>query len=281
MSFCYVSNNKTTIEFGAASPYFADADMLRKYSIKYSAVRNTVTHFERDPVEFSLPVTISTQSQVEGMRLLDRLQQAFEHDIRAKKPGRLKVDGYYSDAYVTTFGFVCNDSLGLYEIELTTNVLLPNPVWIYEQKHEFNVSRGDGDGQGLNYPHNYPFNFYSGVSANTIKNSFSWSCPVRIVIYGPATNPYIHIGNNRYEVRVDVPAGGMLTIDGLDKSQVLLCDRYGNSENVFSERLPGTQGSGTYIFEQIPPGVNQVVWDGSFSFDVVLLSERNWVPCTI
>lgn len=281
MTFRYVSNNGDTIEFSKTSPFWADADQLRQYEIKYSLVRNTVTRFDREAAELSLPITISAPNQMQGAKLLDRLQQAFEHDIRANKAGRLEVDGYYSNAFITTFGLQCESSLGLYEIELETNVLLPNPVWIYEQKHEFNVARGDGDGQGLNYPHNYPFNFYSGISANIIKNSFSWPCPVRIIIYGAATNPYIHIGNNRYEIKTDVPQGATLTIDGFDKSKIVLKDKYGGVENVFSKRLPGAQGSGTYIFESIPPGVNQVVWDGSFSFDVVLLSERSWVPCTI
>ena len=50
-------------------------------------------------------------------------------------------------------------------------------------------------------------------------------------------------------------------------------------ENVFNKRISGTPGSGTYIFEPIPSGVNPITWDGSFSFDVILCGERSFIPC--
>lgn len=278
--FRYVSNNGDTIEFGGNSPYFADPDDLRNYEVKYSLVRNTVTRFEREARATALPITISAATQEEGAALLDRLQQAFDHDVRAHKAGRFELDGYYTKAYVTTFGIETDDTMGLWEIELDTKVLLPNPVYILEQKKQFSPSREEDEVRGLNYPHNFPFNFCSGVTTGSLKNPLSWPCDVKIIIYGAASNPYIYIGDNRYEVDVEVPEGGLLIIDGLDKSQIELRDQYGRSENVFHRRISGVQGSGTYIFEQVPAGVNPITWDGSFAFDVILCGERSLVPCT-
>lgn len=281
MSFRYVSNNGDVIEFGGDSPYYADADAFREYEVDYSMVRNTVTRFTNDPANVTFPITISAKTQEEGADLLDRLQQAFDHDVRANKAGRVEIDDYYTHAFVTTFGLSCDDSFGLWEVEVETKVLVPDPVWILERKKEFKTARDDDAAGGLNYPHNYPFNFYSGVTVDSIDNDLSWPCAVKIIVYGAASNPYIYIGDNRYEVDVEVPEGGLLIIDGLDKSQIELRDQYGNSQNVFNRRISGTQGSGTYIFEPIKSGVNPVTWDGSFNFDVILCGERSWAPCTI
>lgn len=280
MTFRYVSNNGDAIEFGGASPYFADPDAFRDYEVDYNMVRNTVTRFSHEPASLTLPITISADTEEEGAALLDRLQKAFEHDVRAMRAGRFEIDDYWAAAFVSAFVLSCDDSFGLWEVEVECKVLLPDPVWVLERTREFSAERDGEEGRGLNYPHNYPFNFYSGVSIDTIDNDLSWACPVRIVIYGAATNPYIYIGDNRYEVDVEVPEGGLLVIDGLDKSKIELRDRYGNTENVFAKRISGAQGSGTYVFEPIPPGVNPVTWDGSFSFDVILCGERSFPPCT-
>ncbi len=281
MSFRYVSNNGDTLDFGGVSPYYADADAFRKYETKYDLVRNAVTRFNHEAVSYDLPITISAESETEGAALLERLQQAFDHDVRAHHAGRFEIDDYYTHAYAYAFQLECDDSLGLFEIEVSAKVLLPNPVWILESTKSFNPSDGGATMRGLNYPYNFPFNYVSGVTFRQIVNPLSWPCSVRIVIYGEAHNPYIYIGGNRYEVDVDVPDGGTLTIDGLDKSQIVLKDQYGNAENVFNKRIDGASGSGTYVFEPIPPGVNAITWDGSFAFDVVLCGERSWAPCTI
>lgn len=280
MTFRYVSNNGETLELGGKSPYFADPDAFREYEVDYDMVRNTVTRFSHDPAKVKLPITISADTEEEGEALLDRLQKMFEHDVRAMNAGRFEIGDYWVAAFVTVFNFSSDESFGLWEIEVECTVLLPDPVWVLERKRSFNTERESEEGRGLNYPHNYPFNFYSGVSIDTIDNDLSWPCPVKIIIYGAASNPYIYIGDNRYEVDVEVPEGGLLIIDGLDKSKIELRDRYGNSENVFAKRISGTQGSGTYIFEPIKSGVNPVTWDGSFAFDVILCGERSWPPCS-
>ena len=280
MSFRYVSNNGDTLEFGGVSPYYADSDVFRAYDTKYSLVHNAVARFTHDPATYDLPITINAGSEAEGSALLERLQQAFDHDVRAKTPGRFEIGECYANAYVPQFTFDCDESLGLYEIEVKAKVLLPNPVWVMESVRSFNPSDIATSIHGLNYPHDFPHNFSGAAFVRQITNPLSWPCSVRIVIYGEAHNPYIYIGGNRYEVDVDVPRGGTLTIDGLDKSQILLRDRYGNSQNVFDKRISGASGSGTYVFEPIPSGISGVTWNGSFPFDVVLCGERSWVPCT-
>lgn len=279
VTFRYESNGNDVIELDGSSSYFADADALRSYEVAYDMVKNAVTRFKRDAATFELPITISAETPDEGARLLDRMQLAFDHDVRLGKPGRIVLDGYYAQAFVTTFGLSCEEMHGLFEITTRATVLLPDPVWINERTVEFNIDPGSDAVNGLNYPHDYPYDYAGGVYVSKLVNLLSWPCAVRIVIYGPASNPYVHIGGNRYEVDVEVPDGGMLVIDGLDKSKIELRDQYGRAENVFSKRIPGIPGSGTYIFEEVPPGHHAITWDGTFRLDVTLLGERSWVPC--
>lgn len=280
MSFRYVSNNGDALEFGPDSPYWADEDAFRTYEVSPSLVRNAVTRFTRDAATYTVPITISAATEAEGAALLERLQQAFEHDVRAMRPGRIEVGDHYARGYVTAFELSCDDSLGLWEVELEAKVMLPSPTWVMERSRSFDPGDGGEVSGGLNYPYDFPFDFVSGVAHRRITNPLTWACPVRIVIYGEAHNPYVYIGDNRYEVDVDVPAGGSLTIDAMDKGQILLRDQWGNATNVFDRRIDGAAGSGTYVFEPIPAGVSEVSWDGSFPFEVTLCGERSWVPCT-
>lgn len=279
VTFRYESNGKEIIELDGSGPYFADADVLRGYEVAYDMVKNAVTRFRRDAASFELPITISAKSPQEGAELLDRMQLAFDHDVRLGKPGRLILDGYYTHTFITAFALSREDMHDLFEIVVQANVLVPDPVWISEMTLEFNIDPGSDTVNGFDYAHDYSYDYTGGVYASKLENPLSWPCAARIVIYGPASNPCVYIGSNRYEVDVEVPDGGMLVIDGLDKSKIDLFDRYGRPENVFSSRIPGAPGSGTYIFEEVPPGYNAITWDGSFRLDVTLLGERSWVPC--
>lgn len=279
VTFRYVSNSNEVIDLDGTGPYFADADALRGYEVAYDMVKNAVTRFTREAATFELPITVSAETPEAGATLLDRMQLAFDHDVRLGKPGRIILDGYYAQAFVTAFALSCEEMHGLFEITAQASVMLPDPIWISEMTIEFNIDPGSEARNGLNYPHDYPYDYAGGVYVSKLVNSLSWPCAARIVVYGPASNPYVHIGANRYEVDVEVPEGGMLVIDGLDKSKIELFDRFGRSQNVFFKRIPGAPGSGTYVFEEVPPGHHDITWDGTFRLDVTLLGERSWVPC--
>ena len=82
------------------------------------------------------------------------------------------------------------------------------------------------------------------------------------------------IAGNRYEVAVEVNSGGRLVIDGIAKT-IRVYDGYGNWESAFDARR-GVQrkNSGSFTFQRVPTGIQQVLWDGSFAFDVVVHEVR-------
>jgi hypothetical protein len=229
---------------------------------------------EQRTIPFNLIIVGHTEQH--GLELRNALFETMEKDAIVSKPGRLYVDGWYLKCiaiYSRKDLYWVTGKAAKYEIGL----LADDPVWTKE--HSFSMSK-DGTGTGLNFPYNFPYNFAgSSKEASYINNPGIMGAPVRMTIYGPASNPYVIIGKNRYEVEAEVKSGGKLVIDGTEKT-ITLYDEYGNAENAFSKRRGlQRQGSGSYVFQPVAPGENLVSWNGSFAFDVVLFeqrSERRW-----
>lgn len=129
----------------------------------------------------------------------------------------------------------------------------------------------------LDYPHDYPHDYQATAMADVTPGVLTPS-DVYLVVYGPAVNPYIIVGGNRYQVNVSVPAGGYLVADGREKT-IMLTLADGTVQNVFSSGVRGSgAGGGSYIFEQIPAGTNEVTYDGSFGFDLGWYEEEGEPP---
>lgn len=131
---------------------------------------------------------------------------------------------------------------------------------------------------GLDYPHGYPHDYSESATSPDVESSVLTPSDVRIVVYGPAVNPYVIVGGNTYQVNVTVPSGGYLTIDGRDKTIVLtLAD--GTTRNEFAAGVRGSGlGGGSYIFEPLQPGIQDVTWDGSFGLDFGWYEEEGEPP---
>lgn len=130
----------------------------------------------------------------------------------------------------------------------------------------------------LDYPFDYEYDYQKTSYAGSVEPSVLTPSDVHIVVYGPAVNPYVIVGGNRYEVDITVPAGGYLTVDGRDKTiKLTLAD--GTVQNAFSYGVRGGgAGGGSYIFERIPSGMNEVTFDGSFGFDLGWYEEEGEPP---
>ena len=133
----------------------------------------------------------------------------------------------------------------------------------------------------LDYPHDYPHDYQATSSTSDVTPSVLTPSDVYLAVFGPAVNPYVIVGGNRYQVNVTVPAGGYLVVDGRDKTiQLTLAD--GTVQNVFSSGVRGGgAGGGSYIFEQIPAGESEVTYDGSFGFDLGWYEEEGEPPWSL
>lgn len=130
----------------------------------------------------------------------------------------------------------------------------------------------------LDYPFDYAYDYMSLTSGSTITPSVLTPSDVRLTIYGAVSNPYVIVGGNRYQVNVNVPAGGYLVVDGREKTITLvLAD--GTRQNVFGAGVRGTGlGGGAYIFEPIKGGVQDVQWSGAFGFELAWYEDEGEPP---
>uniref|UniRef100_UPI001C4FBB1D hypothetical protein n=1 Tax=Collinsella vaginalis TaxID=1870987 RepID=UPI001C4FBB1D len=102
---------------------------------------------------------------------------------------------------------------------------------------------------------------------------------VSIRVFGPATAPYVIIGGNRYAVDADVPDGGFLLVDGTTYTATVT-DVDGNATDVTASARRGSgEGSGEYAFERVRPGDQDVTWDNSFGFSVIVHEVRGMPTC--
>lgn len=212
-------------------------------------------------------------------------QLAFEADMELGKPGTLSSGGWSQRAYVTKAKL--SDVYRGGSCAATLTVVLLDGVWRREVTYQLLPGSGsEVDNETLDYPHDYGHDYgTSSVSGVTIDVPGVTPCDLRLRVYGHAVSPYVRIGENTYQVNVTVPDGAILTVDTTRKGSMLgdsvtLRGRYGDVADVFSKRTRGSEGSGSYIYELVRPGLQNVSWPQSFGVDVTLIERRGGLPWT-
>jgi len=209
---------------------------------------------------------------------LDLLRRLADADMAAGAPGTLVADGEWETrAWIPKSE---PQSITPTMVETQLAVALLDGVWRREITTHHDP-RTDA-GSGLDYPHDYPHD-YGGMSIlGTVANASGMPQPVKLTIFGPCVNPYIIIGTNRYEVDATIPDGSRLEIDAASDSRtVTMLSDTGLRTNLFAKAVRGTgRGSGTYIFEPLPPGMSTISWAGGFEFDLTVIEERSEPPWT-
>lgn len=207
---------------------------------------------------------------------LDEARSVFEADMLARTPGTLTINNEWSQHAVVTASDPSYVNVNVSEIKLT--FALMDGAWTRGHTTAYNphVLTADGD---LDYPHDYPHDYTPTALAEKLIVPGRLPAAVRLTIYGPATNPYIVIGENKYQINsVTVPSGGYLIVDGKSKT-IEMTAANGDKTNMFAAGERGTgAGSGAYIFEPVPAGLNTVSWPNSFGFDVTVFEQSGEVP---
>ena len=92
---------------------------------------------------------------------------------------------------------------------------------------------------------------------------------IKLIIYGEVTDPSVTIAGHIYSVTGHVDADEYLVIDSRTKT-ITKVESDGDRVNWFQYR-----NKLNYVFQKIPSGENNVLWDGTFSFNVTLYEERS------
>ena len=266
----YESNSGAVIRFEPDASYHYSGATLHDYSHSYSTNGGKITQFTDEITDWTLDIVVAGTSAEDRNNMIE----AFEYDVLKMIPGKLWSGEYYLECYVTANS---KDQWWFDEgyMHASITVTAEKPKWVREFYKVFGEER-DEDSTGIDYAHDWSFDYASNVLVKTAKNTSIVSAPFRMTVYGPTTKTVsIIIGSNTYEVSRKLTDGQQLVIDSRLKT-ITLKEGNGAESNVFSERS-GEQvlGSGSYIFEPIPAGVSYVTWDGDYRFELVVYDERS------
>lgn len=209
----------------------------------------------------------------------DRMRRVFDADVANGAPGELVALGKWHQRALAVASDPITSFAGSTGLKLT--VLLLDGSWWAVEAVSFEPDDGSTSTGDLDYPYDYEHDYSVPARAGVVDTGLLVASPVRIIVYGPATNPYIVVGSNRYAVDVTVPDGAHLIIDGRAKT-IELVSQGGNVTDAFAygER-GGGEGAGSYIFEKVKPGDQAVTWDNSFGFDFGWYDEEGEPPWSL
>lgn len=260
----YKNHMGEIIDFGK-SGIFVSASDLHDYNWTVSQKNGKISSFKRDVENRKLPVIIFCSTAEEGVAARNRLLEVAEKDVLAKKPGKIIIGDYYYRCYITgSRKSKYLTSRRRMEAELTTTS--DESCWVRENLHSF---RKGFTSVGLDYPHDYSFDYTSAFSQAVLANTDFTASNFRMNIFGPCSSPTVYVSGHAYVVNSEAKAGEYITIDSVAKT-VTKTATDGTITNIFNLR-----GRDSYVFEKIRAGANTVIWDGDFGVDIILLEERS------
>ena len=247
-----------------------NSNELRDYSWRYDIINNRITRMYREPKDRKLPLVVCRSTEGEASEIKNRLLDLAEIDVEALKPGKVYVGEYYTAGYITeskkkdyrVHGRFCH-----IDLVLTSS----DPVWCREKTYIFggNNEPKQTDRSGYDFPFDYKYDFSVTANARQIVNDTVRGSRFKLRIYGEATNPTVIINGHAYTVHGMIKDGESLVIDSQNKT-IVLTTASGTTINWFNNRERDS-----YIFEPIPPGMNNVVYNGLFKFDLTVIEERS------
>lgn len=263
----YINHLNEVFEFAAEEAYVFESD-LHDYSWDVVEKNNRITGFRRGLGKKSIPLCLHCSDPARGFELRNKLFEIAEKDVFAKIPGRLEMNGYFLECYITA----SKKSAYLYRkrhMAVSLEVTAEYPFWCKEKTISYLANSGTVQSGGLDYPTDFSFDYLNSVNQSQVVNEDFIASKFRLTIYGECVNPSIAIGGQIYQVNCAVGTGERLVIDGKDK-KIYLINSTGERINKFKDRYKKS-----YVFEPIPSGGNSISWNGAFGFDITLIEERS------
>ena len=255
---------------GLENGVYLNESELRNYTWDYDIINNRISRFYRSVSSRKIPLVICCATADEANRIRNRLMDLAEADIDAMVPGKIFIGEYYTTGFITeskksdfrTHGRFCQ-----LELVLTSQ----DPSWSRETVHVFGSSDSGASASrsGFDFPFDYDYDYSVSTMSRQVVNDTVKRSKFKIRIYGEATDPAVMINGHAYKVNGRIQAGENLLIDSLNKT-IILTTASGTKVNWFANR-----DRHDYIFEPLAPGVNNVIYNGAFKFDLVVIEERS------
>lgn len=276
INLTYISDNGQSFPLVAEQMYIKEGS-FHEYSWNPEAVAyklgDLLKIFTKDAQQYSCKLAFSGSQAVREQNI-ERIHDAWEHDIMLQKTGKLVWNDYSIECYFIQSKTYSNSSNTRTLNDCT--IYCPYPFWIKETKYEIHATGADEIIDGLDFPFDLPCDL--GVSGYRKVISFDGSIPLdfRLVFYGVITTPSININGHLYEVQVTVPQNSTLTISSIEKNDrqkgVVLKYPSGTETSVLYAR-----NRQSYIFEPITPQNGQIIITTAqtMDFDLYIVEKRS------
>lgn len=209
----------------------------------------------------------------------DSLRIAADADMINRTPGIFQALGEWKQRGYILESNVSRVHFGWVTTSITAALL--DGAWWRIKGISLTPGQGTTVSGGLDYPYDYEHGYSQPTTGGQVNTNTIVPCVPRIIFYGAASNPYIIISGNKYEVDVNVASGARVEVDGKFKT-VKHIAQDGTVIDAFADAHRGSgEGSGEYIFQPIPPGVNEITWDDSFGVDVQWYEETGEPPWSL
>lgn len=274
MEIYYVGNNGEKIDFlsdDISAPYPEQELLQVNWSYNTDSRignKRNVSEIYKDIQERDLTLEILADDEDEFNRIMNKMHDVFEHDIRILKEGTLYFNGWYQKCFIVAKNYSNYDYLMDYS-EIKVKVLIPHPFWIKEIFHSFDIQEKIYD-TGMDYRYDYAFDYApSGISYVIWDTQHYASSDFKLYVYGPCTNPLISVNGYPYQVFTTLEPNEYFVLD--------------SKENTITKYLANGTTSSLYnsrqfvpsVFEKIPGGTINVSWNGNFHFNITLFAERS------
>ena len=225
-----------------------------------------VSRFSRDPATYEADL-IFHGNPAELRRKIQALHNDFENDMRRMTPGRLVWGDYYIDAYIN--GSAVENVSYWSWISNKIQILAPYPFWIKEEKVVLSTTQESTSGF-LDYPYDFMYDFTAPeIGKKVVPSDSPFTSEFRMIIYGLAVNPRIVINGYPYILYATIPSGAYVIVDSKQRT-IMLYKRNGQKMNIFDFRNKSDS-----IFEKIPAGNLDIVWDATFGVDLTIFREKS------
>lgn len=255
---------------GLENGVYLNANELRDYTWDYDVINNRISRFFRSVSSRKIPLVVCRPNPAAANDVRNRLLDLAEADVDAMIPGKIYVGEYYTTGYITeskksdyrTSGRFCT-----IDLVLTSQ----DPSWSRETVHVFGGtdSGAAASRSGFDFPFDYAYDYSVSTTSRQIVCDTVKSSKFKLRIYGEVTDPVVMINGHAYKVNGMIRAGESLLIDSLTKT-ITLTTATGAKVNWFANR-----DRQDYIFEPIPPGLNNVIYNGAFKFDLIVVEDRS------
>ena len=268
----YTNSAGSAFDFDAAGIHPAPSSIW-DWEYEANELNGNIASYSRGSSDIDIPVAFA--SNAVPREAMDTLYAVCAYDLARDATGTLAMGEWSMPAALVKSvkeGWWRPDGPVVYTLTFHS----PEPWWTRAVAHQF--ARFDGETGGLDYPHDYGFDYGVSGGADVVSVGGAYPADFLLRVYGPASDPNVIVGGNSYYVQVEVPAGGLLEVDSR-AGTVVLKDAQGNSTNAFPDAPDEGAGSGRYILQQMEPGELGVTWDGTFGFDLTVYErqdERTW-----